>query len=291
MRRFLICLVRFALALLGPLSSSLVAQQLSPSDLAAADAVIKTIRPEAIRAHMRFLSDSLLQGRLPGTAGYDIAAKYVAAQLEAMGLQPGGVNGTWFQSVPVRKTVLDSTKSSLVLVANGTERKLVEAEDYIFNADVLQAENNVEAAIVFVGFGITAPEESYDDYSGINVLGKIVVTFSSAPPRFPPTKRAYYSDDVGKAKNALAHGAVAMLTTLLPEDWKRYPWDWDVPQFRMGDAHWLDGNGVPHDPFPWGGVANFSPRGAELLFSNGLKTLDQAFAAARASQPQAWPLA
>ena len=167
----------FVTGLLLLCSCAAFAQQ--PS--APADAAAKTIRPEAIRAHMRFLSDSLLQGRYPGTPGFDIAARYVAAELEGMGVQTGGVNGTWFQPVPIRKAVLDSGKSSLVLIADGKEQKLVDAQDYVFNADAVRPENNVEAPVVFVGFGVTAPDQNYDDYSGMDVRGKIVLTFVGCP--------------------------------------------------------------------------------------------------------------
>ena len=272
------------------------AQELSPADQAPADAAIKVIRPNAIAAHMRFLSDSLLEGRAPDSRGYQIAARYVATELELMGLRPGGLNGTWFQPVPLRKAVLDTSKSSLVLVAsspgsNNKELQLVDGQDYVLTGDVAHAENTLETPIVFVGFGVTAPEANYDDYSGIDVRGRIVLTFYGAPPRFSSTVRAYYSDDLVKTKNALAHGAVAMLTTMLPEDWIRWPWDWDVPQFRMGSTNWLDKTGTPHDAFPFGGVGQFSQPGAALLFANGPKTLEEAFAAAHSSKPQAFPLA
>jgi len=271
------------------------AQKLSSTDQSAVRAAIKGIRPEAIAAHMRFLSDSMLKGRAPDSPGYQIAARYVAAQLEANGLRPGGLNGKWFQPVPLRKAVLDTSKSSLLLVAtdsgsNHREQKLIDDKDYVLIGDVTHAETKLEAPIVFVGFGVTAPEANYDDYAGIDVHGKIVLTFYGAPPRFSSTVRAYYSDDIVKTKNALAHGAVAMLTTMLPEDWKRWPWDWDVPQFRMGSTNWLDKTGAPHDPFPLGGVAQFSETGAAYLFANGPKTLEDAFAAARASKPQSFPL-
>jgi hypothetical protein len=276
-------------------SPGLFAQQLNSSDPAGKEAAMKTIRGDAIRAHMRFLSDSLLDGRAPDSRGYQIAARYVATELESMGLRPGGLNGTWFQPVPLRKAVLDTSKSSLLLVANGpgaknNELKVVDGRDYVLTADVTHAENTLEAPIVFVGFGVTAPEANYDDYSGIDVHGKIVLTFYGAPPRFPSTVRAYYSDDIVKTKNAQAHGAVAMLTTLLPEDWKRWPWDWDVPQFRMGSTNWLDKTGTPHNAIPFGGLAQFSQTGAALLFANAPKTLEEAFAAARVSQSQAFPL-
>jgi hypothetical protein len=276
-------------------SPALFAQELSSADRERAKTAMKTIRGDAIRAHMRFLSDSLLEGRAPDSRGYTIAAHYVAAELESMGLRPGGLNGTWFQPVPLRKGVLDTSRSSLRLVANGSgtndkERKLIDGQDYVLTGDVTQAENKLDAPLVFAGFGVTAPIENYDDYAGIDVRGKIVLTFYGAPPRFESTVRAYYSDDVVKTKNALAHGAIAMLTTMLPEDWKRWPWEWDVPQFRMGSTNWLDKSGKPHDAFPVGGIGQFSQAGATVLFAGGPKTLEQACASARMSKPQAFPL-
>ncbi len=285
----------YALLYLLIFSPTLFAQQLSPSDRAAAEAALKTIRADAIRGHMSFLSDSLLEGRAPDSHGYQIAAHYVATELESMGLRPGGLNGTWFQQVPLRKAVLDTTKSSLVLMSNGPgssgkEQKLVDGKDYVLTGDVSHAENKFEAPVIFVGFGVSAPDENYDDYAGIDVRGKIVLTFYGAPSRFPSTVRAYFSDDTVKTKIAMAHGAVAMLTTMLPEDWKRWPWDWDVPQFRMGSTNWLEKNGTPHDAFPTGGIGQFSETGAALLFANAPKSLEDAFAVARSSKPQAFAL-
>ena len=98
---------------------ALLAQQLSSSDLATARAAMNTLRADAIRAHMRFLSDSLLEGRAPDSPGYQIAARYVATELESMGLRPGGLKGHMVSTVPLRKAVLDTSKSSLALIATG----------------------------------------------------------------------------------------------------------------------------------------------------------------------------
>jgi len=138
--------------------SPVFAQQLSPSDRSAAEAAINTIRSEAIRGHMRFLSDTLLEGRAPGTPGYDIAAQYVATQLEGLGLKPAGIQGTWFQPVPLRKAAVDDARSSFMLLESGKQQKLVDAVDYVFRADLLRTVTSVEAPVVFVGFGVTAPE-------------------------------------------------------------------------------------------------------------------------------------
>src|SRR5215469_11973779 len=89
-----------------------------PSSSDAFSIATRVIRPDQIRAHIRFLADSLLTGRAPGTPGYDISARYVATQLEGMGLHPG-VSGSWFQTVPLEKALTDAALSSLVLTGNG----------------------------------------------------------------------------------------------------------------------------------------------------------------------------
>ena len=288
--------VRFVLLLCSVLFSVHVLSQDS-SDRTAADIATKVIRPEQIRAHIRFLADSLLQGRAPGTPGYDIAARYVATELEGMGLHPG-VSGSWFQNVPFAKAVTDEAASSLTLTIDGKDQKLVDAKDYIFYtwfstpaAKAGKAESDVSAPLVFVGFGVTAPDQKYDDYAGADVRGKIVVSISGAPSAFPSTERAYYSDFIVKQKNAVARGAVGIVDLMLPEDFKRFPWDWNVPQIQMGELHWLDKNRVPHDFFPeLRGEVLLSEQEAPKLFAGAPETLDQVYATARASKPQAFPL-
>jgi len=290
--RFGICI--FA-CLVSCMSSNVLAQ--GPSDRTALAQATKVIRPEQIRAHMRFLSDNLLQGRAPGTPGYDMSARYVATELEGMGLQPG-VSGNWYQKVPLANAVTDAAASSLTLTINGKEEKLTDAKDYILSTwfaspakGSTRAEADVSAPVVFVGFGVTAPDQKYDDYGEIDVKGKIVAYIYGAPSAFPSTERAYYSDTTVKNKNAVAHGAVGTLSIYLPEDWKRWPWDWTVPQIQVGEMHWLDKNGVPHDFFPeLRGNALLSEQGEKLLFTAAPKSLDEILATARASRPQAFAL-
>src|SRR5580700_5203936 len=184
----LLCLVY-----LLPFSLTVLAQ--NPSYGAAVEVATKAIRPSEIRAHIRFLADSLLQGRAPGTAGYDIAARYVATELEGMGVDPA-VYGSWFQAVPLQKAVTNETASSLVLTLNGKEQELADAKDYILSTWFAspagkggsKAESDVSAPSVFVGFGVTAPDQKYDDYAGVDVRGKIVVGFYGAPSTFPSTE-------------------------------------------------------------------------------------------------------
>jgi hypothetical protein len=277
------------------LSLNLTAQ--NATDRAAMEAATKAIRPEQIRAHIRFLSDTLLQGRAPGTPGYDIAARYLATELEGMGLHPA-VSGKWYQPVPLERAVTDEAASSFALTVNGKEQRLTDAKDYMLSTWFAtpagkdkKAESDVDAPIVFVGFGVTAPDQKYDDYAGVDVHGKIIATIYGAPSSFPSTERAYYSDGVVKAKNAVAHGATGVISIMLPEDWKRYPWEWLVPQIQMGEMHWLNKDGVPHDFFPQlKGYVLLNEKTAEALFAGAPKTLGQVFAAAKASKPQSFAL-
>ena len=276
------CLLWFVL--IGCLGIDVVAQDSPTGEVKAA---MSAIRPDAIRAHMRFLSDSLLQGRAPGTLGYEVAARYVAAQLEAAGLHPGGVNGSWYQTVPLRKAVLDDGKSSLVLIPTGHQDKrgeqaLISLNDYVLYGDLNRTDTSLEAPVVFAGFGVTAKEHDYDDYAGADVKGKIVVVIDGAPAKFPSTVRAYYSDSLVKQRNAVAHGAVGFIDMMTPEDQKRYPWEWTVPQVQMGSMEWLEKNGSPHNTFPeLRGAALLNQSGAEKLFAGAGRTLAQIFETAR----------
>ena len=268
-------------ASLGIGASCCLAQGLSSADRAAAEAAIKTIRVEAVRAHMRFLSDDRLEGRFPGTPGHEIAARYVATELEGMGVQPGADRGTWLQKVPCRRGTPDSHRSSISLSAPGRDVVLEDPDDYWFYSDVARTDSLVEAPVVFVGYGITAPDLHYDDYAGIDVRGKIVALISNAPPTFPSSQAGYYADLARKARNAVARGAVGRLEIFLPDD------DVDI----SGDGDWLESDGTPHNAVP--GIRAWAwlrQRGAEKLFQGAPKSLQQVFAAARAGTPQSFAL-
>jgi hypothetical protein len=282
MKRSLLCIMLMTFVGMGAwaLGSS------SPEEPA-----MDAIRPEAIRAHMRFLSDSLLQGRGLGTPGYQVAAHYVAAQLEAAGLHPAGAGGTWYQTVPLRKSVTVDSESSLALVSGSGEQVLTPLKDYARWGDLNKTENSVEAPLVFVGFGVSAPERGYDDYAGADVRHKIVVLLLGAPAKFPSTVRAYYSDYVVKQRTAVAHDAVGYIELMMPEDVKRLPWEWYMPQIQMGNTAWLDKDGNPHNAFPeLRTFTTLSPSGATKLFAGASETLDQVFATARSGRPQSFAL-
>jgi hypothetical protein len=254
------------------------------------DAVMATIRPDGIRADMSFLADDLLEGRGTATRGQEIAAKFIASQFEQMGLAPAGDNGTYFQSVPFRSGRPDEAKSTLTLVRAGKPEKLVYRKDFITAADPARAESSVEAAVVFVGDGVTAPEQGYDDYKGIDVKGKIVAMAFEAP-LFESSLKAHYSSAEVKKAIAVAHGAVGMILISDPILEDIYPYskqtrDLDFPQF-----HWCDKQGRPNDYFPeLKGGAMLSMEQTKKLFEGSGHTAEEVFAAVKAGKPKSFPL-
>jgi hypothetical protein len=214
-----------------------------------ADAAMTTIRLEAIRADMRFLSDDLLEGRGTGSRGYDIAAKFMATQFESLGLQPAGDGGTYFQSVPLRSMKVDESKSSFTISRAGKDHTLISRSDYILSADPGRPEVSVEAPVVFVGFGVTAPAQNYDDYKGIDVKGKVIAYIFGAP-NFESSLKAHYSSSAVKAENAAAHGAVGVILLGTPVTEQMYPFRKRVRDLAIPRYRWLDNQGEPNDYFP-----------------------------------------
>ncbi|HET7292984.1 MAG TPA: M28 family metallopeptidase [Vicinamibacteria bacterium] len=200
------------------------------------------IRPEALRAHMGFLASDLLEGRRTGTRGYDLAAAYVAARFEAAGIAPG-VSGSYYQPVPFREGIVDQAKSEMVVRRGGEERRLAVREDFLPAAGLSLERGEVDAEVVYVGFGVTAPERRYDDYAGLDVRGKIVLMASGAPATLPTDERAHHSSRRTKRENAVAHGAAGVLSFSLPEDEARFPWARKVPELSKGANGWRHPDG------------------------------------------------
>jgi hypothetical protein len=149
-----------------------------PPNVAAA---MQGIDSERIRAHVRFLADDLLEGRGTGTRGGDIAARYIAAQFALDGLKPAGDNGTYLQEVHFAGVqTLPSTSASL-RPSHGAALDLRLGDDYMISNQAQTDSADVDAPIVFVGYGIEAPEYRWDDFKGIDVKGKVLLVIVNQP--------------------------------------------------------------------------------------------------------------
>jgi hypothetical protein len=251
----------------------------------AADEAMNAIRPEAIRADMRFLSDDALEGRGTGLRGYDIAAKFMASQFESLGLQPAGDDGSYFQSVPLRSAKPDETKSTLVLSRSGKDETLTFRKDYISRGNPVLPETSVEAPVVFVGNGVTASEQNYDDYQGIDAKGKIVA-FMFGAPNFESSLKAHYSSGEVKAHNAAAHGAVGVIILDDPVLERLYSFKEQVRDLSFPELRWLDKQQQPNDYFPeLKGNAFLSLEATKKFFEGSPHSAEEVFAAMKAGKP------
>jgi Zn-dependent M28 family amino/carboxypeptidase len=195
----------------------------------AAFAALETIDPEHIRWHVRYLSHDLLEGRGTGQRGGDIAAEYMATQFAEYGLKPAGDNGSYLQKVPlVGITTLLETRFSL-LPKQGSAWHLKTLDEYVAFDQTQQAESDVDSEIVYVGYGIEAPEYNWDDYKGVDVRGKVLLMLVNEPPSDDPKffkgkALTYYGRWTYKYEEAARKGAVGVIL-IHKEDMASYPWE------------------------------------------------------------------
>jgi len=207
---------------------------------------VARVRADAIRGHMTFLADDLLEGRGTGTRGFELAAKYAAAQFEAAGLKPAGTDGGYFQRVRFRLTKPTAEQSSFELARSGGPEPFTWGRDFVARGSAATAPFVASAPIVFVGYGVSAPDFGHDDYAG-DVRGAIVAFLPDVPPSLPVNRRDYYTSV--KWDLARQHGAVATIELSTPETDKRWPWEDRMSWVTDGAATWLEPDGsVPDDP-------------------------------------------
>ena len=161
----------------------------------------------AMKAHVMFLASDAMRGREAGSAEFDIAAQYVAAQFYAAGLRPGGDDSGYLQKVPLIGVKLADKGNFVWTPPGGKPQTLVFGEDFVPSANA-KAETSLNASIVFVGYGIVAPDYKRDDYRGIDVKGKIVAFVAGAPSKYDGEERAFFSSPATKARIAAEHGAI-----------------------------------------------------------------------------------
>lgn len=173
--------------------------------------LIATIQPDSIRAHIQYLADDRLKGRLPGTPEYGIAMQYVISHFKQLGIEPGGEDNSYFQKVPLRRAKLNPENVQMVLNPGADQKELEFGKDYVLMPHFEEASMMLEAKLVFVGYGISAPEFGYDDYAGVDVKGKIVVMVNGNPDKFSSTVKAHTTNRGTKLQTAIDKGAVGVI--------------------------------------------------------------------------------
>src|SRR5881628_924221 len=136
------------------------------------------ISTAAVDAHLRYLADDLLEGRAPATRGGRLAVKYIAAQFEALGLEPAGPDGSYFQPVAL---VGMTPHPSLVWGKGGAPHTLRYLDDFVAWAERPETHVVADGDVVFVGYGVEAPAWRWDDYKGTDLRGKVLLMLVNDP--------------------------------------------------------------------------------------------------------------
>jgi Zn-dependent M28 family amino/carboxypeptidase len=211
-------------ATIAVLSPRVLAQPPSPAPRSAtagaaplAAEALARLDANALEAHVRFLSDDLLEGRAPSTRGGELAARYIAAMFRAAGLQPGAADGSYFQQVPI---VESRVQGAVTLTAAGPSRRetLTSPADLVAFSGSNDPQVKVEGPLVFVGYGIVAPEYTWNDYAGVDVKGKVVLMMVNDPPApaseptlFGGRALTYYGRWTYKYEEAARQGAAGAI--------------------------------------------------------------------------------
>lgn len=202
-----------------------------------------------LRAHIEFLASDMMRGREPGSNGYNIAADYVVSQYRQMGLLPAGDDGTYFQQVPLRQALLVPGSAELTIFNGEKSNQLVFVEQFFMGPSLVHTSADLEAGLVFVGYGIEAPELDHRDYAEIDAQGKFVVFFAGQPSDFPSEQGAHFASGNEKTKAAVRNGAAGIIVIHTPRAAKRSHWDRVKSRLGKPAMGWINSNGAVQGQF------------------------------------------
>ncbi|MGB3725487.1 MAG: M28 family metallopeptidase [Glaciecola sp.] len=241
--------------------------------------VVNTPNVENIKGHMNFLAHDLLEGRDTGSRGHEIASLYIQTEFQKYGLQGAGENGTFEQRVTFRKGLLVQESPSFTISSGENTIEFEYPKQFLTGPNLASAKASAQAPLVFVGYGIDAPELKHNDYANLNVEGKIVVMLSGKPSSFPSEVGSHVASRTQKQNYAADRGAVGYITLQTPAAEKRRPYDRSINYVRAPRMTWVDANGVPGNGREELKVAAFlSISAAQTLFADSPVALDDIYA-------------
>ncbi|WDI32166.1 M28 family peptidase [Hyphococcus flavus] len=226
-----------------------------------------------LEADVRYLSDDLFEGREAGTRGYDLAAKFVASRYQALGLKPGGDDGSYFQAVPMRETKAAAPEGGVLRFSGpNAPDTFIRGEDYLVGANFTGTEVDIEAEVVFVGFSFVSEEHGRDDFANVDVDGKIVAFLYGAPKFLNSEERAHNRSI--RAQRASENGAIGALGFWSPGLEQRYSFADAIENLPTSTSlEWVQDGGEVYSTAPnIRASASISLDGAEKLFANAPHT-------------------
>jgi Zn-dependent M28 family amino/carboxypeptidase len=230
--------------------------------------------------HVKVLAADNMEGRDTGSAGLKKAEAYVVGQLKTAGLQPAGVKG-YYQPVKFESRQLVETESSAALVRDGKTEMLTLGEDAIFSTRVDRAPS-VDAALVFVGYGLSIPKKDFNDLAGLDLKGKVVVMISGSPAQIASALSAHYQTAAERWKALRAAGAIGIITIPNPASmdipWSRSTLNRLHPSMALAGAEFNEAEGQKL-------ALTFNPARADKLFAGSGHTFQELAALAKDRKP------
>ena len=211
--------------------------------------------------YVKILAADDMEGRETGSEGLGKAAAYIVDQLKSDGLQPAGSNG-FYQPVKLISRQIDESGSSLALVRNGKDEPLVLGQDAMFSTRVDLAPQ-VDAPLVFAGYGLRVPEKDYDDFAGLDLKGKVAVIISGSPSDMPSALASHYQSTSERSKALREAGAVGVISIPNPAamdiPWSRMTLSRTRPSMALADPALSESQGIKL-------LVVFNPADADKLF-------------------------
>jgi hypothetical protein len=181
---------------LSSLATDELAERLQPA--------LEAITPDGLLAHIKVLASDEFEGRAPGTKGEKLSVKYITDQFKQVGLKPGNPDGTYTQEVPLAG-IRSEPKMSFTIGDKTIDLKY--PDDFVASSARLEPEIKIDDSdVVFVGYGIVAPEYGWDDYKDVDVRGKTILMLINEPPIPDPKDPAKLDDQMFKGKAMTYYG-------------------------------------------------------------------------------------
>jgi hypothetical protein len=229
---------------------------------------------ERIKAHVTFLADDLLEGREAGTRGHEIAARYVAAEFELLGLKPGGTNGSYFETVQLLESAQAKPDPTIVVTSPRDTQTFTQGTTAAIQGPIAGGEVALKAPVVFVGYGMKDDTLGIDDYGGLDVRGKVALALWGSPKGMDSEIAAHLGSQ--RFRVAAEHGAAALVAIPTRGLLAAVPWQALVGFASEPATTWVRKDGTPFDPgHGLNARAVVEPKAAAVLFEGAPRTLDQ----------------
>jgi Zn-dependent M28 family amino/carboxypeptidase len=226
------------------------------------------------------LADDKYEGRDTGSTGEHAAQAYIVQQLKTLGVEPAGIDG-FFQPVKLKTLEIDEAKSSLALVRDGHDRPLTLGEQAFFSTRYALAPQ-LQAPLVFVGYGLNIPETGYNDLAGLDLNGKVAVILSGSPANVPSALSAHYQSRAERWKVLKAAGAIGLISIPNPAfmdiPWSRMSLNRNHPSMDLQGSEFDETSGVKL-------AVTFNPAYADLLLDGTGHTFAELAALAKDRAP------